>query len=324
MNRPFILAAIGVVAILVAIGLSFVFERDEAVPPGAKQEQAQPAPEAQKQDDGRPAFDIVRINPKGDAVIAGRAQPGSEVEVRDGDKTVGKVTADARGEWVLVPEQPLAPGAHNLNLIARLNGETKTSESDVVLVVPEPGKDIAGRDSSSDNGALALGVGPNGTTRLLQSPGARAPKGKLAVEIIDFDDKGNATVSGQSQPNVEIRLTLDGQADGNGRADAGGDWQIKLAKPLALGNHTLKAEQLQAGKVTDSVEIAFARPASGPDSAGSVVVVEPGNSLWRIARRTYGQGTRFTLIFEANREQIRHPDLIYPGQVFNLPIPAQD
>jgi nucleoid-associated protein YgaU len=324
MNRPFILAAIGVVAILAAIGLSFVFEHDETVPPAAKQEQGHSAPEAQKPDDGRPAFDIVRINPKGDAVIAGRAQPGSEVEVRDGDKTVGKVTADARGEWVLVPEQPLAPGAHSLNLIARLNGDTKTSESDVVLVVPEPGKDIAGRDNGTDNGALALGTGPNGTTRLLQSPGARAPKGKLAVEIVDFDDKGNATVSGQSQPNAEIRTTLDGQASGNGKADAAGDWQIKLNKPLAVGNHTLKADQIQNGKTTDSIEIAFARPANAPDSAGSVVVVEPGNSLWRIARRTYGQGTRYTLIFEANREQIRHPDLIYPGQVFNLPTSAQD
>ena len=59
-------------------------------------------------------------------------------------------------------------------------------------------------------------------------------------------------------------------------------------------------------------------------SGGSVVVVEPGNSLWRIARRTYGQGTRFTLIFDANRDRIRDPDLIYPGQVFNLPAPARD
>ena len=41
--------------------------------------------------------------------------------------------------------------------------------------------------------------------------------------------------------------------------------------------------------------------------------------LWRIARRTYGQGTRYTVIFEANRARIQDPDLIYPGQVFNLP-----
>jgi len=316
MNRPALLAAIGAVAIVIAIALSFLFERDEAVPPTAQKETpTATAPQIPASD--RPSFDIVRINPKGDAVIAGRAEPGAEVEVRDGDKIVGKVTADSRGEWVLVPEQPLAPGAHSLNLIARLNGQTKTSESDVVLVVPEPGKDIAGREGES--GALALGVTRQGSTRVLQSPGARAPKGTLAVEIIDFDQNGRTTVSGQSKPGAEVRLFLDGQSAGSGQADGNGEWQVTLSKPLAVGKHRLKVEQIDGGRVAGSVDIAFERPAAGPGSAGSVVVVEPGNSLWRIARRTYGEGTRYTLIFDANRERIANPDLIFPGQVFNLP-----
>src|SRR3546814_19876346 len=49
------------------------------------------------------------------------------------------------------------------------------------------------------------------------------------------------------------------------------------------------------------------------------VVVQPGNSLWRIARRIYGEGLRYTVIYQANQRQIRNPDLIYPGQVFSLP-----
>ncbi len=53
----------------------------------------------------------------------------------------------------------------------------------------------------------------------------------------------------------------------------------------------------------------------------TTVVVQPGNSLWRIARRSYGSGWDYTVIYEANREQIRNPDLIYPGQVFALPAP---
>ena len=48
-------------------------------------------------------------------------------------------------------------------------------------------------------------------------------------------------------------------------------------------------------------------------------IVQPGNSLWRIARRAYGSGVRYTMIFEANQAQIRNPDLIYPGQIFVLP-----
>ena len=49
------------------------------------------------------------------------------------------------------------------------------------------------------------------------------------------------------------------------------------------------------------------------------IVVQPGNSLWRIARRAYGGGIYFSVIYDANRANIRNPDLIYPGQVFSIP-----
>jgi len=41
--------------------------------------------------------------------------------------------------------------------------------------------------------------------------------------------------------------------------------------------------------------------------------------LWRLSRTTYGEGTRYAVIYKANREQIRNPNLIYPGQIFVLP-----
>jgi nucleoid-associated protein YgaU len=49
------------------------------------------------------------------------------------------------------------------------------------------------------------------------------------------------------------------------------------------------------------------------------VIVQPGNSLWRIARRVLGEGMQYVHIYEANQAQIRDPDLIYPGQVFEVP-----
>ena len=67
--------------------------------------------------------------------------------------------------------------------------------------------------------------------------------------------------------------------------------------------------------------------AAAPGNNASVVVVPQidttvvarGDNLWRISRITYGRGVRYPLIFDANRDQIRDPDLIYPGQVFVLP-----
>ncbi len=62
-----------------------------------------------------------------------------------------------------------------------------------------------------------------------------------------------------------------------------------------------------------------AKPGDMMPAAGDNIVVQPGNSLWRLARRTYGEGLRYTVIYEANKDQIRDPNLIYPGQVFVVP-----
>ncbi|VAW21209.1 LysM domain protein, partial [hydrothermal vent metagenome] len=53
--------------------------------------------------------------------------------------------------------------------------------------------------------------------------------------------------------------------------------------------------------------------------ASGKVIIRRGDNLWTIARRVYGFGIRYIAIFEANKNKIRDPDLIYPGQVFDLP-----
>jgi nucleoid-associated protein YgaU len=72
---------------------------------------APPTPQA-------PSFDVVSVASDGTAVIAGRAAPGSLVQVFDGSKQLGEVVADKRGEWVLIPDRPLAAGARRLSLRA--------------------------------------------------------------------------------------------------------------------------------------------------------------------------------------------------------------
>jgi nucleoid-associated protein YgaU len=48
-------------------------------------------------------------------------------------------------------------------------------------------------------------------------------------------------------------------------------------------------------------------------------IIRRGDNLWTIARRVYGEGLKYTTIYEANTGQIRNPNRIYPGQVFDLP-----
>jgi nucleoid-associated protein YgaU len=76
-------------------------------------------------------------------------------------------------------------------------------------------------------------------------------------------------------------------------------------------------------------ELAAAMAAVLPDKGSSSTVVVPkiatttvsrGDSLWRISHLSYGAGTRYAVIYKANREQIRNPNLIYPGQIFVVPM----
>ena len=109
---------------------------------------------------------------------------------------------------------------------------------------------------------------------------------------------------------------------GSAVADASGRWSLKPEAPLAPGLYTLRVDQLGPdGRVVQRVELPFSRaePASEGPAPVDRIVVQPGNSLWRIARRVYGEGIRYTVIYQANRQMIRDPNLIYPGQVFEVP-----
>ncbi len=138
---------------------------------------------------------------------------------------------------------------------------------------------------------------------------------------MDYDDKGKVAVGGRAPEGSRVQLYLDNKPVGGADLDKTGVWRVELGDKVKPKRYRMRIDQIgPEGRVVSRIESPFfpAGPITGlPRDA--VVFVQPGNSLWRIARRTYGGGVRYTLIYEANRDQIRDPDLIYPGQVFVLP-----
>lgn len=276
-----------------------------------------------------PEFDIVRVNPSGEAVIAGRAAPGSEVTVLSGDRSIGTVMADQRGEWVLLPEQKLEPGDHELTAVARLPDQEPMESGDVVVVVvPEPQKDIAGQESTAAGQVLALAVPRDGEGRatVLQAPGASEGIGdnRLFLDSVDYGEKGDVSIGGRADPGADLQVYLDNNLLGTTKADPEGQWRLTPDENVSEGMHDLRVDQIgESGEVVARVETPFQRMELSDWPTQKVVVVQPGNSLWRLARRIYGKGVRYTVIYEANRNQIRDPDLIFPGQVFVVPRDAE-
>ncbi|WP_162913043.1 LysM peptidoglycan-binding domain-containing protein [Rhodospirillaceae bacterium SYSU D60014] len=348
MSRIVLLGIVGVAVIVAALALNHAITRDEV----AHVQQAEasldhPAAGAQTGGEGaaadsqpvQPDFDVVRVTPSGRMVIAGRAAPDSKVTIVQNGQPFGMVTADRRGEWVLVPDAPLDPGSYEIGLNASLPGEPPVESDDVVVVVvPEAKRDVAGRQREETGRPLALAVPRHGdggatlfqtpTTKGGQQTGEGIADGSLVLDSVTYDAEGRVTVGGQAAPKTMLQVYLGTELIGRAAADEAGRWQVSPEQPVGAGLHQLRVDQVEPdGSVVARVESPFQRDEiteplgeGASDSTGkAVVLVQPGNSLWRIARQSYGRGIQYTVIFEANRPQIADPDLIYPGQVFVVP-----
>ncbi|MEO3429478.1 Ig-like domain-containing protein [Pelagibius sp. CAU 1746] len=284
------------------------------------------------EDSEAPSFDVVRVEKTGETVIAGRAKPDSEVNVTTEDgQSLGRARADGSGSWAIVAETPLAPGSHEIGIEAQDGeGETRLSEEVVVVVVPEAAKEeesaAASREPKARDQVLAVLTprqGQGASKVLPQAPEAEdgIAAGDLVLDSVDYDETGRMTVGGRAVPGSRLRVYLDNRLVGEAVAGPEGRWAHAPEQPVAEGLHNLRVDQVGPdGGVQARVETPFSREAVRVAAADEdFVIVQPGNSLWRIARRTYGSGIRYTVIYQANKGQIRDPDLIYPGQVFEVP-----
>lgn len=275
------------------------------------------------------------MNSDGGITIAGRGPAGARILLMDGDKQIGSIQADSSGGWVFVSDAPIPAGDHQLSL--RLADGSAASGEVATVVVPERGRDIAGRPAMGSSGGALVLVTPQqgqGASTVLQAPTTSPPGlapaapggtgGALSINVIDYGEGGTVIVSGRGQAGATIRLYLDNRPIGEGGTDPRGLFRIQAEGTIAPGVYRLRADQLDAaGKVTARAETPFQRAAPAEIAvAEGRVVVQPGNSLWRIARRLYGEGPRYTVIYQANQQQIRDPDLIYPGQIFTVPAAA--
>jgi len=279
-----------------------------ALPPPSPVNPPQPTPTV-------PSFDIVKVDPSGHAVIAGRAAPGARVTVLDGDKPLGDVTADDRGEWVLVPVNPIPPGERQLTLEATdpaTGAKTKSNDTVALAVAPSPGAPGTGTV------AVLLPGNADQPAQALQTPNSRG--GSLSLDTAEYGQDGKLMLSGHATPGATLRLYADNQLVATVKADPDGKWLSVSPHPKTSGKIELRVDELGAdGSVAQRVAEPFEPQTAGTAGPIGSYTVQPGNSLWLIARKAYGNGMQYTVIFGANKEHIRDPNLIYPGQVITVP-----
>lgn len=103
--------------------------------------------------------------------------------------------------------------------------------------------------------------------------------------------------------------------------------QVKDGRAILSGKansaEALEKAVLMAGNVQgiETIDIEGVTIADGSTVAGDdhFYTIEKGDTLWKIAEKAYGNGSKYQKIFEANREVIKDPDKIYPGQKIRIP-----
>lgn len=176
----------------------------------------------------------------------------------------------------------------------------------------------------------------------------------IVLDTITYENQGEVKLAGRASKPGHVRVYLNNKAIKSTQITPEGNWEADLPN-VDTGVYTLRIDQVDdTGAVTSRMETPFKReaeevvrqakadaadaaktaesqaPQAGEASevAGAeaptgvdltLVTVQPGSTLWAIARKNYGEGILYVRVFEANRDSIKDPDLIYPGQVFKVP-----
>jgi len=252
-------------------------------------------------------FDIVRLDPTGNVVIAGKTIPLIKVEIYDGNDKLADVISDTHGDWVWVSDEPLTEGVKRLNLKYIDKNQEFVSAENIIIINKIDKKESSKifKYSYEDNSGIEILNNDN------QISG-------LALDTVEHLKKNKLKVLGRATPNSVIKIFLSGEFLGEVISNENGSWFFEhndisftphnIMITTLINNETIK---IKTSIFEDKIKTKFL-------VKREIKVVE-GNSLWRIARKTLGGGILYSEIYKNNIKIITNPNLIFPGQVFNIP-----
>ena len=256
--------------------------------------------------ENNPAFDLVRVDEDGSAIIAGSAKPNSEVRLLVDGKELETAEADASGAFAILTTIP--SGEKPLELQLEDVNDSNIKSADTVLIIPNKEAEVSGPK---------IIIAESDGKIIVQEQNDIAPKIQpLSLDTINYAASGDVILAGRASSEQIVRVYVDNKPVVLGEV-TDGKWNFEIPN-IEEGIYTLRVDAINnEGKVVDRVESPFQRVIREMEDGQATI--QPGFTLWKLAELKYGFGMRYVQIFEANRDSIKDPDLIYPGQVFQIP-----
>jgi nucleoid-associated protein YgaU len=304
-----------------------------------------------------PSFDLIRVESDGSVVIAGKAPPNARVEIDAGARVIGNTVAGPEGDFAIVVDEPLRPGGYQLKLRsttqdnvvaisleaavvyipAKLDGQVlalveKPGEPSKLITIPAA---LSSAPAVAPVGQLKTTDAPASSEPVLTAPTGAA---KVALDAMEIEGR-NIFLAGTADPGRKVRAYANDIPLGETDVLPGGSFLIEAERDLPVGDYMIRVDLLNdpgGAEVMARAVVPFVRepgeviaaiaPATASEAPGrklqdveGAVIIRRGDTLWRISRRVYGHGVRYSTIYLANQTQIRDPNRIWPGQVFKVP-----
>jgi len=226
--------------------------------------------------------------------LGGSGEPGAVLRIYLDNAPVAELAVPAGGKW-LATLTDTAPGIYTLR-VDQLNAEgavTARFETPFKRETPE---------------ALAAAAAPAEA-----APAEAAPEPPAAAPATP---EAPAEVAAATVAPAEGTVAPEAPA-----ADTATAAVAPEAAPAAPAPEPVAPAAAEAAAAEPAApEPAPAAPEPAPPAPRVTVTVQPGHTLWAIARGEMGEGMMYVQVWEANKDSIRDPDLIYPGQVFTIPV----
>lgn len=273
----------------------------------------------------------------------------TEVEIAvEPETTLAQVGASVAGGAVSESVAPIAPPfetplespieAPDVT-VARALAETPTPAPDPTPTEPLIVSDVAQVTPANPPTPAILAITQDGIDVIQPAVAADTPPevmSNVALDAITYEPSGDVILRGRAigqGGDGFVQVYINNAPVSRLPIDVNGTWRGDLPD-VKTGVYNLRIDEIDAaGDVVSRIETPFLREApadviaamandvANPNFTVATRTVQPGATLWAIAEERYGSGILYLKVFEANRDRIRDPDLIYPGQVFTVPPP---
>jgi len=278
--------------------------------------------------------------------IAGAAAPGTVVRLYQDNELLGETVTGEEGRYlfegvlndavgeVTVRADALATGSADVIARAEVPFDMPGTAAEVEMADADmsagdvANDDMAGEETTGDGMSDTEMADATAETADVMEETASAAADSVGEAVADAAESVAETATSVAEAASDA---ASGAVEATQEAVADAVEQAAEVASAATSTETSEAAPATSTTATsaDETEVAATTAPAASNERVSVldtgrVIIRRGDNLWRLSRRLFGQGIRYTSIYDANRDQIRDPALIFPGQVFDLPTPQEE